>query len=123
MNDLVQHLRKAVFIDKDGTLFPNIPYNINPELITIDNETINGLRLLKEDDFVLIVVSNQSGIAKGLFKEIDLEPVWNKISAILQKHQLSIEAFYYCPHEPNGLVEQYAIECECRKPLPGMILK
>src|SRR5206468_9840372 len=106
MNDPVEHLRKAVFIDKDGNLFPNIHYNINPEVITIDNETIHGLRLLKEEGFVLIVVSNQSGIAKGLFKEKDLEPVWNKISAILQKHQLSIEAFYYCPHVPNGSVEQ-----------------
>jgi D,D-heptose 1,7-bisphosphate phosphatase len=116
-------VRKAVFIDKDGTLIPNIPYNVHPDKITIDNETIEGLRLLKEENFLLIVISNQAGIAKGYFEEKDLEPVWNKISALLQKSGLNMDAFYYCPHEPNGTVKHYAIECDCRKPLPGMILK
>lgn len=115
-------LRKAVFIDKDGTLIPNIPYNVDPDRITIDNETIEGLRLLKEEGFLLVVISNQSGIAKGYFEEKDLEQVWNKISAVLQMHELSIDAFYYCPHEPNGRVEPYAMKCHCRKPEPGMIL-
>ena len=118
-----EYSRKAVFIDKDGTLIPNIPYNIDPGRITIDDETIEGLRLLKDEGFLLIVISNQSGIAKGYFKEMDLQQVWNKISALLQKHEISIDAFYYCPHEPNGIVEQYAMECDCKKPLPGMILK
>ena len=118
-----EYSRKAVFIDKDGTLIPNIPYNIDPERITIDAETIEGMRLLKDEGFLFIVISNQSGIAKGYFKEMDLEQVWNKISALLQRHEISIDAFYYCPHEPNGTVEQYAVECDCRKPLPGMILK
>jgi D-glycero-D-manno-heptose 1,7-bisphosphate phosphatase len=123
MNDLNEHLHKAVFIDKDGTLVPNIPYNVNPERITIDDKAIEGLRLLKEEDFLLIVISNQSGIAKGYFEEIELAQVWNKISALLQKHNLNIDAFYYCPHEPNGTIEKYAIKCDCRKPLPGMVLK
>ena len=118
-----EYSRKAVFIDKDGTLIPNIPYNIDPGRITIEDETIEGLRLLKDEGFLFIVISNQSGIAKGYFKEMDLEQVWNKISALLQRHEISIDAFYYCPHEPNGIVEQYAVECDCRKPLPGMILK
>jgi D-glycero-D-manno-heptose 1,7-bisphosphate phosphatase len=117
------YLRKAVFIDKDGTLIPNIPYNVNPERITIDDETIEGLRLLKKEGFLFIVISNQSGIAKGYFREKDLQQVWNKISALLQKHEICIDAFYYCPHEPNGTVEQYAVECDCKKPLPGMIIK
>jgi len=118
-----EYSRKAVFIDKDGTLIPNIPYNIDPERITIEDKTIEGLRLLKDEGFLFIVISNQSGIAKGYFKEMDLEHVWNKISALLQRHEITIDAFYYCPHEPNGTVEQYAVECDCRKPLPGMILK
>lgn len=116
-------LQKAVFIDKDGTLIPDIPYNIDPDKITIEKQTIEGLKLLKKEGFVLIVISNQSGVAKGYFEEKDLEPVWNKISALVQEHQLKIDAFYYCPHEPNGVVKRYAAECNCRKPLPGMILK
>lgn len=123
MKELIEHCQKAIFIDKDGTLIPNIPYNVNPEKISIDKETIEGLRLLKEEGFLLIVISNQSGIAKGYFEEKDLEQVWNKISALLQLHNLNFDAFYYCPHEPNGTVERYAIQCDCRKPLPGMILK
>jgi D,D-heptose 1,7-bisphosphate phosphatase len=115
--------RKAVFIDKDGTLIPDIPYNVNPERITIDSETIEGLRLLKEEGFLLIVISNQSGIAKGYFEEKDLDGVWNKIAELLQKYNLSIAAFYYCPHEVNGVIKPYAIDCKCRKPQPGMILK
>jgi len=123
MSRLGENIQKAVFIDKDGTLIPNIPYNVNPDRITIDNEIVEGLRLLKKENFLLIVISNQSGIAKGYFEERDLEAVWNKISALLQKHRLNIDAFYYCPHEPGGIVERYSIECNCRKPLPGMILK
>ena len=110
-----EYSRKAVFIDKDGTLIPNIPYNIDPGRITIEDETIEGLRILKDEGFLFIVISNQSGIAKGYFKEMDLEHVWNKISALLQRHEISIDAFYYCPHEPNGIVEQYALPA----PSPG----
>jgi D-glycero-D-manno-heptose 1,7-bisphosphate phosphatase len=123
MNELNEIIQKAVFIDKDGTLIPNIPYNIDPDRITIDDATIEGLRLLKEEGFLLIVISNQAGVAKGYFEEEALEQVWNKISSILQKRELNIDAFYYCPHEPNGTIEQYAVECDCRKPLPGMILR
>jgi D-glycero-D-manno-heptose 1,7-bisphosphate phosphatase len=117
-----QQLRKAVFLDKDGTIIPNIPYNVDPDRITIDEKTIEGLRLLKEEGFLLIIISNQAGVAKGYFLEEDLEKVWNKISALLQHYQLAIDAFYYCPHEPGGVVSGYAISCPCRKPQPGMIL-
>jgi len=123
MKEMEDNIHKAVFIDKDGTLIPNIPYNINPDRITIDDETIEGLKLLKEEKFLLVVISNQAGVAKGYFEEKNLENVWNKISELLQKHQVNIDAFYYCPHEPNGTIKEYAVECDCRKPLPGMILK
>src|SRR5215204_4115264 len=116
-------LYKAVFIDKDGTLIPDIPYNVDPDLITLEKETIEGLRLMKDDGFLLIVISNQSGVARGYFTEEELERVWNKISGVLQKHQLAIDAFYYCPHYPDAVIKQYALLCDCRKPLPGLILK
>ena len=115
--------RKAIFLDKDGTLIPDLPYNADPELITLENETIEGLRLFRQENFLLVVISNQSGIAKGYFKEDALKDVWNKISALLQQRQLSIDAFYYCPHFPKAEVKEYAIACDCRKPLPGLILQ
>jgi D-glycero-D-manno-heptose 1,7-bisphosphate phosphatase len=116
-------LYKAVFIDKDGTLIPDIPYNVDPDLVTVEQETIEGLRLMKDDGFLLIVISNQSGVARGYFTEEELGKVWNKISGLLQKDQLAIDAFYYCPHHPDAIMKQYALLCDCRKPLPGLILK
>lgn len=115
--------QKAIFIDKDGTLIPDIPYNIDPDLISIEEDTIKGIRLLRDKGYLLIVITNQSGIAKGFFTEDQLDKVWNRISGLLEKYYLSIDAFYYCPHEPNGSIRQYAITCNCRKPLPGMILQ
>jgi D,D-heptose 1,7-bisphosphate phosphatase len=114
---------KAVFIDKDGTLIPDIPYNVNPDLITLSERAITGISLLRKQGFLLVVVSNQSGIAKGYFSEKELKQVWNKISSLLAEHQLSIDAYYYCPHAPDAAIEQYAVACDCRKPMPGMILK
>jgi D-glycero-D-manno-heptose 1,7-bisphosphate phosphatase len=115
--------RKAIFLDKDGTLVPDIPYNVNTDLVEIDRKTIEGLKLLQKERFLLIVVSNQSGIAKGYFTETELENVWNRISALLQDHGLAIDAYYYCPHHPDSNLKRYAVACNCRKPRPGLILK
>jgi D-glycero-D-manno-heptose 1,7-bisphosphate phosphatase len=117
------NLYKAVFLDKDGTLIPDIPYNVNPDLISIQKETIRGLRLLRDAGYLLIVISNQPGIAKGYFTEYDLGEVESRIAALLDRHDLLIDAFYYCPHDPDGLISNYAITCDCRKPLPGLILR
>ena len=113
---------KAVFLDKDGTLIPDIPYNVDVDRITIDAETIKALQVLQKD-FLIIVISNQSGIAKGYFNEQDLEKVRHKINRLLKVHHISIDGFYYCPHHPGGAVKKYAMDCTCRKPMPGLILK
>lgn len=114
---------KAVFIDKDGTLIPDIPYNVNVDLIQLEQATIEGLTNLKAKGFLLIVVSNQSGVAKGYFREEELTRVWERIEQLLLLHQLTLDGFYYCPHHPVGTVQSYAIACDCRKPLPGLIVK
>jgi D-glycero-D-manno-heptose 1,7-bisphosphate phosphatase len=114
---------KAIFIDKDGTLIPDIPYNVNPDLINIDDEVIQGLQLLKEQGYLLVVISNQSGVARGYFGVDALKDIEKKISSLLAQYKIKIAAFYFCPHHPEGNVEEYTIECDCRKPKPGMILK
>jgi D-glycero-D-manno-heptose 1,7-bisphosphate phosphatase len=116
-------LHKAVFLDKDGTLIPDIPYNVNPDLISISGETIRGLRLLRDAGYLLIVISNQPGIAKDYFTEYDLEKIEDRIAGLLKRHGLQIDAFYYCPHHPDGSINKYAIVCDCRKPSPGLILR
>lgn len=115
-------MRKAVFIDKDGTLIVDVPFNINPDLIQLQEHAVEGLKCIKKLGFELIVISNQSGIAYGYFGESDLRQVEDKIQELLSEHNLSIDAFYYCPHHPQGTVKAYSTDCPSRKPGPGMIL-
>lgn len=120
MNGSILH--KAVFIDKDGTLIPDIPYNIDPAKITLDSKVIEALRLLKSDRYLVIVISNQPGLARGYFTESQLDKVWNHIVRQLYSYRISIDAFYYCPHDPAGTVKEYAVICDCHKPMPGLLL-
>jgi len=114
---------RAVFIDKDGTLIKNIPYNADPLLISFEKNVIEGLQLLDKHNFKKIIISNQPGVAYGYYKEEALEDVNMQIQKMLAAYNISIDAFYYCPHHPEGKVEAYAITCNCRKPLPGLIYK
>ena len=107
---------KAVFIDKDGTLVHDVPYNVDPRQVRLIAGAGAALRNMKNAGYKLIVISNQSGIARGLFEEKDLFPVNRCIQSLLAEYDVSIDAFYYCPHGP-------AEGCQCRKPMPGMILR
>ena len=107
---------KAVFIDKDGTLVDDVPYNVDPQCVRLMAGAGRALHGMKEAGFKLIVISNQSGIARGLFKEQDLMPINRKVQSLLAPYGVEIDAFYYCPHGPGD-------HCGCRKPQPGMILQ
>lgn len=110
-------------MDKDGTIIPNIPYNVNPDLITLNDGVIEGLQLLKNLGYIFVVISNQAGVARGYFQYSELEKVKQKIDALLNKEGIQIESYYFCPHHTEGKVAEYTIKCDCRKPEPGMILK
>jgi len=116
-------MEKAIFLDKDGTLIPDIPYNVNPDLITISDNALYGLKLLQNAGYLLIVVSNQSGVARGYFEESKLLLVEVKLQELLVANNLILKGFYYCPHHPDGVVTRYSIDCNCRKPQPGMLLQ
>ncbi|RCH55317.1 HAD family hydrolase [Mucilaginibacter hurinus] len=115
--------KKAVFLDKDGTLIPDIPYNVNPELITIQPDAIDGLRRLQTQGYILVIVSNQSGVARGYFTEDKLIGVEHRLKQLLANLGLHLSGFYYCPHHDDGIITQYALACECRKPQAGMLLQ
>ena len=115
--------RKAVFLDKDGTLIPDIPYNVNPELITLEDGVLDGLKLLQQAGYIFIVISNQAGVAKGHFTIDKLEKVKEKLDLLLAKDNIKIEAFYFCPHHPEGTIAAFSVPCNCRKPQPGMIIE
>jgi D,D-heptose 1,7-bisphosphate phosphatase len=116
-------MRKAIFIDKDGTLITNVPYNANPEKITLEPGAADALQLLHKMDYALVVISNQSGIAHGYFEEQAMQHVQDRIAALLRWHGVTLDGFFYCPHHPQGAVSRYAVDCTCRKPRPGMLLQ
>ena len=116
-------MAKAVFLDKDGTLIPDIPYNVDPDLITLQPESIEGLQRLQEEGYLLIIISNQAGVARGYFTEDKLPAVEQRMAELLAAHALKLSGFYYCPHYPDGSIDGYNIDCQCRKPMPGMLLK
>ena len=116
-------MKKAVFLDKDGTLVENVPYNVDPEKIRLAEGAEEGLRSLKAAGYELIVVSNQSGVARGYFDEAALEPVERRLRKIFTDAGVSLDGFYYCPHHPDALVDRYRENCFCRKPRPGLIFK
>ncbi len=114
---------KAVFLDKDGTLVEDVPYNVNPELIVLAPEAGESLQRLHRRGFQIVIITNQSGVARGYFSESDLAPVEQHLRQQLAAYGVPLAGFYYCPHHPDGMVESYAIACSCRKPQPGLITK
>jgi D-glycero-D-manno-heptose 1,7-bisphosphate phosphatase len=113
--------RQAVFLDKDGTLIEDVPYNVDPAQIRLEPGAIEGLRLLRDAGFRLIVVSNQPGVAHGLFAESALAGVETRLRELLTAGGVALDGFYHCPHHPKGSVADYARVCDCRKPQPGML--
>jgi D,D-heptose 1,7-bisphosphate phosphatase len=110
----------AVFLDRDGTLNEDPGYINDPEKVVLFPETGDALALLKKYGFLLIVISNQSGIARGLMTSKDVESVNDKINNLLSEYKVKIDAFYFCPAHPDYSNEE---DCECRKPSPKLIFE
>lgn len=102
-------------------MIPDIPYNADPSLITLNAFAGEALKKLSDAGFMLMVVSNQSGIAKGYFDISQLEVISTAINRLLKAYEVSITQFYYCPHLKSGRVPEFSFDCSCRKPLPGLI--
>jgi D-glycero-D-manno-heptose 1,7-bisphosphate phosphatase len=116
-------LPKSVFLDKDGTLVKNVPYNVDPALITLADGALEGLSKLHAAGFRLIIVSNQAGVAHGKFKEEELQKVHAHLCKVLGEAGIPLAGFYYCPHHPDGRITAYSISCFCRKPNPGLLFQ
>jgi histidinol-phosphate phosphatase family protein len=112
---------RAVFIDKDGTLLENVPYNIHPAKVHLRPGAGPALAKLCEAGFELALVTNQPGVAMGLFSPVALEAVWQRIHELLAPHGAALAGIYFCPHHPEGRDLRYAARCHCRKPEPGML--
>jgi D-glycero-D-manno-heptose 1,7-bisphosphate phosphatase len=113
----------AVFLDRDGTLIVDRPYNGDPDKVQLLPGVPVALRLLRRVGFRLIVVTNQSGIARGFMDESDLRRVHRRLNGLLAARHTWVDAYYYCPHHVDGQLFNFAATCSCRKPGPGMILR
>lgn len=114
---------KAVFLDRDGTLNVNTGYVGDPENVVLVPHAAEGARTLVDAGFALVVVSNQSGIARGYFSEADADAVDARLRERLASAGVSIAAMYRCPHWPDAERPGSLAPCDCRKPKPGMLLR
>ena len=114
--------KKAVFLDRDGTIIVHEPYLSSPDQLKLLPNAAEGIRLFREQGYLTIIVTNQSGIARGFFDEERLVLIHKKLMRMLEEAGITIDDIYYCPHHTEGVIEQYALDCDCRKPKPKMLL-
>ncbi|HZC04581.1 MAG TPA: HAD family hydrolase [Ktedonobacterales bacterium] len=113
----------ALFLDRDGTLTYPYHYPSRPEHLRLYPGIGEPLRTLQQAGFRLVVVTNQSGVARGFFTEADLARMHTRLQAMLWEHGVRLDAVYHCPHHPDGVVSGLSVRCDCRKPQPGMVLQ
>ncbi len=116
-------MRRAVFLDRDGTINEEKDYLWRVEEFTFIDGAVEAIRLLKDAGYLVVVVTNQSGIGRGYYGEADLERLHSHMQSELERVGAAVDDYYFCPHHPHHGVGSYAVECSCRKPLPGMVLQ
>jgi D-glycero-D-manno-heptose 1,7-bisphosphate phosphatase len=103
--------RRAAFLDRDGTIIDDVSFISRPDQVRLRPGAAEAIALLNENDVVVVVITNQSGIARGYFSVADYEAVRDRLDAVLAAHGARIDASYYCPHHPS-----VSGPCDCRKP-------
>lgn len=116
-------VRKAVFFDRDGVLNVDKAYLYKIEELEWIGGAVEAVAYLTRLGYLVFVVTNQSGIARGYYTVAEMETLHRHMAAEIAAGGGKIEKFYYCPHLPNGTVAKYAVDCACRKPKPGLILQ
>ena len=114
---------QAVFFDRDGTLNEEVGYLWEIERFKWIEGAREAIKFCNEHGILAVVVTNQGGIAKGLYTAREVDNLHKFMQESLSEIGAHIDAFYYCPHHPEGVVKEFSIECDCRKPKPGLILK
>jgi D-glycero-D-manno-heptose 1,7-bisphosphate phosphatase len=114
--------REAVFLDRDGTLIEEVNYLSSPEQVRLIPGAADAVRRLNDACVLVVVVTNQAGVARGYFPESRVGEVHARLAALLAEHGAHIDAFYHCPHHPTAGVGAYRVACDCRKPKPGLLL-
>ncbi|MBC7963697.1 MAG: D-glycero-beta-D-manno-heptose 1,7-bisphosphate 7-phosphatase [Steroidobacteraceae bacterium] len=113
-------MKRAVFLDRDGTINVEKEYLYRIADFEFISRAADAVRLLNEAGFLVVVVTNQSGVARGYYTEEDVENLHRHIDRELEKTGARVDVWLYCPHHPDGR-GSYGLPCNCRKPLPGML--
>ena len=116
-------MRRAIFFDRDGVLNEEVGYLWQVERFKWIDGAREAIKLCNERGFLTVVVTNQGGIAKGLYTAREVDELHAFMQRELAKLNAHIDAFYFCPHHEKGTVEGFNIVCDCRKPKPGLILR
>jgi len=115
--------KKAVFLDRDGTLIEDMGYGADVTRLRFLPGALEAVQRLNRAGYAVVIVTNQSGVARGLFSEDELEEFNRKLILLAREHGARINGIYYCPHHPEGKVPIYTVDCRCRKPKPGLLLR
>lgn len=114
-------MKPAVFLDRDGTMIRDVGYLSRREDVTWYPWTIEAVRLLGRAGFTVCVTTNQGGIGLGFYDEAFLRSLHEDMSATLAQAGANVDGWYYCPHHPDAIIDSLRVDCDCRKPRPGMI--
>ena len=116
-------LRPAVFLDRDGTLNVDAGYLDRKERLMLFPWSLDSVRLLRRAGYAVVVVTNQSGVARGMIEESFVEEAHQIIQSRLIDIGEKLDGHYYCPHEPSASIEAFRVDCDCRKPKPGLVTR
>jgi D-glycero-D-manno-heptose 1,7-bisphosphate phosphatase len=110
----------GIFLDRDGTINNEVEFLRTSDQLKLIPRSADAIAELNELGFKIFILTNQSGIARGILTENDLHRIHTKLLQLLEEQNAHIDKIYYCPHHPEGSIEKYTKACECRKPKPGM---
>ena len=113
---------KAIFLDRDGTLIEDPGYLSRPEQVSLLDGAAEALIELRAMGYKLVIVSNQSAVARGIVTEQDLDEIHERLRQLLTEKGAYLDQIYYCPYHPDGIVPKYRKDSDWRKPNPGMLL-
>jgi D-glycero-D-manno-heptose 1,7-bisphosphate phosphatase len=117
-------MNRAVFLDRDGVIIKEPPhYAHRLDQLDLISRCAEAIRLLNENGFTVIIASNQAGVARGYYREEDTLLFNQALKEKIAKKGAHIDAIYYCPHHPEATIERYRVDCNCRKPKPGMLAR
>ena len=115
------HPAPAVFLDRDGTLVEEAGYLDRLERLQFFPYSVDAVRTLNRAGFPVVIVTNQAGVARGIFREDFVAEAHRHITERLERGGARVDGFYYCPHHPEASIERYRLACDCRKPQPGLL--